>query len=82
MISAILAALQTFFNYQGLGEKHRIAANKYSALVRELEMHLMIPLEDSEVAKFIDDWRIRYDAVQVESPSVPEMIWRSALKKQ
>jgi hypothetical protein len=81
VISAILASLQTFFNYQGLSEKHRSSGNKYSALAREMEMRLKFLLAYDDMVKFVDDWRMRYDAIQDESPSVPQKIWLSALKK-
>jgi len=81
VISAILASLQTFFNYQGLGEKHRNSANKYSALVREMEMHIQMPVAYADMAKLVDEWRIKYDSVQEESPSVPQRIWLSTIQK-
>ncbi len=62
VIAAILASLQTFFNYQGLGEKHRNSGNKYSALAREMQMRLLIPLAYEDTVKFVKK-KLDFDTV-------------------
>lgn len=81
VLAAILAGLQTFFNYQGISENHRTIANRYSALIKELEYQHIKSKDYEALMKFLDEWRVKYDTTQQESPSVPEAIWRSTLKK-
>ena len=81
VLAAILSGLQTFFNYQGTSESHRTIANRYSALIRELEYRQIETKKQEALIQFLDEWRIKYDTAQQESPSVPEAIWRRTLKK-
>ena len=81
VLAAILAGLQTFFNYQGISENHKTIANRYSALIRELEYRRIGTIKQEALIQFLDEWRQKYDSVQQESPSVPTAIWRNVQKK-
>lgn len=74
--SAVLASLQTFFNFAGLAENHRSAGVKYKAIIRELEQiltkqHDKLP----EDAEFYDGFRKRLDELESEAPVVPDRIY-------
>jgi hypothetical protein len=77
IISAILASLQTFYNFAGLAESHRVAGVKYKAIIRELEQILTQPLKQlPEKADYLNDLRKRLDDLELEAPVVPEGIYR------
>ena len=72
--AAALSALQTFFDYPGRAERHRQAATKYKAIIRELEESRATPdrLPDRE---YLDDVRRRLDALEQDTPVVPRRIY-------
>lgn len=77
--AAILSSLQTFLSYSANAERHKFAAVKYGMLRRELEQFLDDPDESAQVLKeFSENFRVRWDAVDQESPPIPENIHREA----
>jgi len=67
--AAVLSALQTFFDYPGRAERHRLAATKYKAVVREIEeIRAAQSVPDHE---YLDGLRQRLDALEQEMPVVP-----------
>lgn len=77
ILAAVLASLQTFFNFAGLTERHRLAGVKYKAIIWELEQILSHPIENNlEIAKTLDDIRKRLALIEKESPVVPESIYQ------
>ncbi|MGH9875843.1 MAG: SLATT domain-containing protein [Pyrinomonadaceae bacterium] len=75
--SAVLASLQTFYNFASQAESHRMAGVKYKTIIRELEQVLTQPLEQlPDKADYLDDLRKRLDELEEEAPVVPEGIYR------
>lgn len=77
ILSAVLASLQTFFDFGIRAESHRLAGAKHKAIIRELEQELTQPLKQlPEKDDFYDDLRTRLDALEAEAPVVPDGIYR------
>lgn len=77
ILSAVLASLQTFYNFSSHAERHRSAGVKYKAIIRELEQVLTQPAKQlPEKKDFLDDLRLRLDDLELEAPVVPEGIYR------
>jgi hypothetical protein len=77
--AAILSSLQTFLSYSANAERHKFAAVKYGMLRRELEQFLDDSDESAQVLiEFCENFRVRWDAVDQESPPIPETIHRDA----
>ena len=75
--SAVLASLQTFYDFGSRAESHRMAGVKYKAIIRELEQTLTRPLRQlTEEDDFLDDLRKRLDDLEAEAPVLPEGIYR------
>jgi hypothetical protein len=78
--SAVLASLQTFLGYAARAEKHKTAAVKYGALRREIKEVLDFCSESEPVTKeFMNNLRKRWDAIDSETPTVPEKVYRKAI---
>jgi len=76
--SAVLASLQTFYNFASLAESHREAGVKYKAMIWELEQVLTQPLEQlPENADYFNDLRKRLSDLELEAPVVPQGIYDS-----
>jgi hypothetical protein len=74
--ASTFAALQTFLDYQGRSERHRIAAAKYKATIRELEEVLSTPDDRISVEqKWFGALRERFDALEQEMPVVAPSIY-------
>jgi hypothetical protein len=68
--------LQTFFDYPGRAERHRMAAAKYKTVIRELEEFLAMP--DPSATRdhaWLDALRQRFDALEEETPVVASGIY-------
>jgi hypothetical protein len=75
--SAVLASLQTFYDFASRAESHRMAGVKYKTVVRMLEQILTQPVKQlPEKSDFLDDLRKRLDDLEAEAPVVPEGIYR------
>jgi hypothetical protein len=81
--AAVLASLQTFLSFAEQAEKHRAAADRWSAIRREIAE--MLALHPSYLAtrgdpqKYLDDLRKRMDEVAAESPEMPGHRWARTL---
>ena len=76
IISAVLASLQTFYNFASGAESHRVAGVKYKIIIRELEQVLTQPLEQlPDKPHYLNDLRKRLDDLELEAPVVPEAIY-------
>jgi hypothetical protein len=74
--AAVLTALQTFLDYQGRSERHRGAAAKYKAIVREVEQILSTPDEALKVdPQWFADVRQRFEALEQDMPVVAPSIY-------
>lgn len=75
IVASILASLQTFLRYSEMAEKHKTVATKYGILRRELDELILIPPKGKSLKpEFITDFRKRWDAIDEESPSIPDKI--------
>jgi hypothetical protein len=74
--AALLTSLQTFLGYSERAEKHRIAAAKFGALGRELEM--LRASEGIPPTEVLESVRKRLDALALESPNNSQLIYRRA----
>jgi hypothetical protein len=81
--SAVLASLQTFFDFGSHAESHRTAGVKYKAVIRELEQVLTQPLDQLPPEKdtLFNDLRERLDDMEAKAPVVPEGIYRQIEKR-
>jgi len=78
VIAAVLAGLQTFFGFAERSERHRLAAAKYGAIGRELEVLRCSsgPIDP----KMIERLREKIDSLALESPVNAERIYSNALR--
>jgi hypothetical protein len=75
--SAVLASLQTFYNFAGRSETHRVVGIKYKVMIRELQQRLTGSAKNlPEKADFLDDLRQRLDDLELEAPVVADSIHR------
>lgn len=79
MGAAVLSGLQTFLNYGELAERHREAAVKYGGLRREIEEIISFTPNEDELKPIMTALRTRWNALDVEAPSVPQKIHDSAV---
>lgn len=80
--AAILASLQTFLGYGERSERHKLAAFKYGALRRDIELFIATaPPDDAKIRSFTEDFRTRWDMADNESPPIPQRFYDIAAKK-
>jgi len=82
ILSAVLASLQTFYDFGSRTESHRLAGVKYKAIIRELEQILTRSLEQlPKEDEFFDNLRKRLDELEEGAPVVPESIHRQVERR-
>jgi hypothetical protein len=75
--SAVLASLQTFYNFADRAETHRVTSMKYKAMIRELEQLLTGSARQlPEKSDFLNDLRQRLNDLEAEAPVVADRIYR------
>jgi hypothetical protein len=75
IISAMLASLQTFYNFAGRAETHRVVSIKYKVIIRELQQLLTGSAKQwPEKSDFLDELRQRLDDLELEAPVVANSI--------
>ena len=83
VVAAVLASLQTFLNYSEKAEKNRVAAERWSAVRREISQ--MLALRPMNVAtrdeskNYLDELRARMDEASAEAPEMPDSLWARTL---
>lgn len=84
--AAVLAALQTFFKFSELSEKHRISAAGYASLKRRLDsIQLRFAGADGKRDEYINTMESivsDIDQLEAESPDVPDDLYDVAVKEQ
>src|ERR1700761_9501576 len=81
VLTAILAALQTFVRYSEKAEKHRSVAASYSAIRKQIEEIGYLPLESrGSLKEFLDGLRAQFDALAQSAPAPPSSVWRAFRK--
>jgi hypothetical protein len=85
LISAVLASLQTFLRFQERAEKHRVSAELWAAVRREIDQMLALHpeylAERSDPKKYLDDLRRRMDEVSSQSLEIGEKYMTDARRK-
>lgn len=84
IVAAILSALQTFFNYSEIAEKHRVAGARYGKKRRRFEAFLLRYGDgDSRDAALTDMEKLSDELSKLaeESPRIPDRAWKRALNE-
>jgi hypothetical protein len=85
VLAAVLASLQTFLRFQERAEKHRAAAELWSAIRREIDemlaLHPDYLAEQSDPKAYLDELRNRMDQVSAQSPEIGDRDWSKADSK-
>jgi hypothetical protein len=84
-LAAVLASLQTFLRFQERAEKHRVSAELWAAVRREIDemlaLHPDYLAERSDPKKYLDDLRRRMDEVSAQSLEIGEKYMLAARRK-
>ncbi len=84
-LAAVLASLQTFLRFQERAEKHRVSAELWAAVRREIDemlaLHPDYLAERSDPKKYLDDLRRRMDEVSAQSLELGERYMSEAKRK-
>jgi len=85
VLAAVLASLQTFLRFQERAEKHRVSAELWAAIRREIDQMLALHpeylAERSDPKKYLDDLRRRMDEVSAQSLEIGDRDWALAQRK-
>jgi hypothetical protein len=83
VITAVLASVQTFLRFGARAEQHRVAAERWSAIRREIEKALALSAAQAGDSKqVLDDVQARMDEAAEKAPPMPDRRWKQALAKQ
>ena len=84
-LAAVLASLQTFLRFQERAEKHRVSAELWAAVRREIDemlaLHPEYLAERSDPKKYLDDLRRRMDEVSAQSLELGDRYMAEAERK-
>ena len=79
MAAAVLASLQTFFDYSSRAAKHRTAAAEYGSIQREIEEISLFPGESANKQQgAVSQIRQRMDELAQSSIDCPQSVWEAA----
>jgi hypothetical protein len=83
VIAAVLASVQTFLRFGERAERHRVAAERWSAIKREIEKARALPAEHvGDQKQLLDDVKAHMDEAADKSPAMPDRRWKRALAKR
>ena len=83
VITAVLASVQTFLRFGARAEQHRVAAERWSAIRREIEKALALSAAQAgDPKQLLDDVQARMDEAAEKAPPMPDRRWKQALRKQ
>src|SRR5919204_3348322 len=83
VIAAVLASIQTFLRFGARAEQHRVAAERWSAIRREIEKALALhAAQVGDPTQLLDDIKARMDEAAEKSPAMPDRRWKRALAKR
>jgi hypothetical protein len=74
MVAAVISSVATSLNYGQIAERHRSASVKYGNLRRDIEEQLCFMNNLPDIETKMKDFRTRWDAMDLEAPSIPEKI--------
>jgi len=82
LLAAVLAALQTFLDYGGRSDKHRGAAVRYKAAIRQLEQLRVRRADHEDIRREeLDQVRASLDTLEDAAPVVMPSIYDRVEKK-
>ena len=83
LIAGALASIQTFLRFGARSEQHRVAAERWAAVRREIEKTRALTAEEvGDPKQLLDHIQARMDEVAQKSPAMPKRRWTLALAKQ
>jgi hypothetical protein len=82
VIAAVLASVQTFLRFGERSERHRVAAERWSSIRREIEKMRALPADVGDPKQLLDDIKARMDEAADKSPAMPDRRWKRALAKR
>jgi hypothetical protein len=83
LIAGVLASIQTFLRFGARAEQHRIAAERWAAVRREIEKARALPADQvGDTKQLLDDIKARMDEAADKSPAIGKRRWDRALAKQ
>jgi hypothetical protein len=83
LIAGVLASIQTFLRFGARAEQHRVAAERWAAVMREIEKVRVLPADQVGDAKqLLDDIQARMDEAADKSPAMGKRRWERALARQ
>ena len=83
LIAGVLASIQTFLRFGARAEQHRVAAERWAAVKREIEKVRALPAEQvGDANELLDDIKTRMDQAADKAPAMPKRRWSRALAKQ
>ena len=80
VLAAVLTALQTFYKFAELGEKHRVAGARFAHLKHKLEL-LEAAYQNQELAKELSSIESEWAKLREDSPHIPDSIWNKVNKE-
>jgi hypothetical protein len=76
VVAAILAGVQTFFNFSQRADKHVLAADWYASIRRKIEQEVRIPRKHrGDAKKFLDGVRKEMNTVGSQFPEIGDRLW-------
>ncbi len=76
MSAAVLAALQTLFNFSERAEKHRVYGSKYGTLRRKIDLALsQNKISDEDFTTLTNEISDRLDDFAGDAPQIPSKVW-------
>jgi SMODS and SLOG-associating 2TM effector domain family 4 len=83
VIAAVLASIQTFLRFGERAEQHRVAAERWSAIRREIEKACALSAEYAgDPKQLLDNLQTRMDEAADKAPAMPDKRWKRALAKR
>jgi hypothetical protein len=82
ILAAVLAGLQTFLRFSERASQHAIAADWYSAIRRDIEETLHLPVEfRGKVKDSLDEIRTEMNRVAQDAPELGVRLWKREAKR-
>ena len=82
IVAAVLAGLQTFLRFSERASQHGTAADWYSAIRRDIEETLHLPIESRGKAKdCLDRFRKEMNRVGQDAPELNVRLWKREAKR-
>jgi len=83
IIAGVLASIQTFLRFGARAEQHRVAAERWASIRREIEKARSLSADQvGNPKQLLDDIQVRMDEAAEKSPAMPKRRWTRALAKQ